>query len=272
MLWLVFLPRRREARPVVLLGPIEEGQAPGARLLLQLVEPGQIERFPRLASAGMGHGFPARLSPVLGFRHGSGLSLMALACPAPASMQFLAAIASKRRARARSSLGSGSKHGASHVGCLSPPIAPPAGLGSSVPALVTATIAAGNASGRALGSTVNRAANRRWTRSAGARRWKHWRIGPGRRCWTRPGRSAGPLTWRDVPPAWHSRQAGRTSAWTKTDIGNAEPLGSWHAPQCTGELRRPYTQRAHSNGHAGKVTPLIIAHSSQRWPLQSTTI
>ena len=47
---LVVLPRRRDARSVLRLRPVEPGP----------------ERLPGLASSGMGHSFPARLPPVLG--------------------------------------------------------------------------------------------------------------------------------------------------------------------------------------------------------------
>jgi hypothetical protein len=77
----------RQVLLISLLGalrPIEQRQADGARRHLQLIQPGQ--RSPRLASAWMGNGFPARLSPVLRFRHPWARGREAVAYQAACSM------------------------------------------------------------------------------------------------------------------------------------------------------------------------------------------
>jgi hypothetical protein len=73
------LGRRWDAVPCALLGPIEQGQAGRvwlSRLRVEFVEPCP-EWPPWLASSWMRHCFPARLPPVLRFRHRSVLGLLA---------------------------------------------------------------------------------------------------------------------------------------------------------------------------------------------------
>ena len=68
------------------LGPVEQWQIvrPRHDLSVRTIRPCEVEiqRSSWLSPARMGHGFPARLPPVLGFRHGSSLWLAASAYPA----------------------------------------------------------------------------------------------------------------------------------------------------------------------------------------------